>query len=428
MTLVVYVTALLFFVFIGTPISYALVGCALALMIYLPGMADPVIVVQNMWDGANNFTMLAVPFFMLAGELMNAGGMTKRIIRLAMAWVGHIKGGLGYVAVFAAVIMASLSGSSVADTAALGAILLPMMKIAGYNMPRSGGLIASGGIIAPVIPPSIGMILLGVTGQVSITKLFLGGIVPGLLMGLSIMIAWYIVARKEDVVTQPRMEMRQRLIETRNSFWALLLPLLIIGGLRLGFFTPTEAAIIASLYSLFVGLFIYREIKLKDLYGLFLAAAKTTAIVLFLVSAASVSAWLVTAVNIPQQLGEVLAPFMDDKTQLIIILMLLSLVMGCVLDFTPNILIMTPVLMPIIREAGIDPVYFGVIYILSQCLGLLTPPVGAVLNVISTVGRMPLVDVIRGVWPFLLAETIVLALLVAFPSIVIAPMVWMSGG
>ena len=428
MTLVVYVTALLFFVFIGTPISYALVGCALALMVYLPGMADPVIIVQNMWDGANNFTMLAVPFFMLAGELMNAGGMTKRIIRLAMAWVGHIKGGLGYVAVFAAVIMASLSGSSVADTAALGAILLPMMKIAGYNMPRSGGLIASGGIIAPVIPPSIGMILLGVTGQVSITKLFLGGIVPGLLMGLSIMIAWYIVARKEDVVTQPRMEMRQRLIETRNSFWALLLPLLIIGGLRLGFFTPTEAAIIASLYSLFVGLFIYREIKLKDLYGLFLAAAKTTAIVLFLVSAASVSAWLVTAVNIPQQLGEVLAPFMDSKTQLIIILMLLSLVMGCVLDFTPNILIMTPVLMPIIREAGIDPVYFGVIYILSQCLGLLTPPVGAVLNVISTVGRMPLVDVIRGVWPFLLAETIVLALLVAFPSIVIAPMVWMSGG
>ena len=427
MTLTLYIVALLFFVCIGTPISFALLGCALTLMFYL-GMTDPAIVVQNMWDGANNFTMLAVPFFMLAGELMNAGGMTKRIIRLAMAWVGHIKGGLGYVAVLAAVIMASLSGSSVADTAALGAILLPMMKMAGYNMPRSGGLIASGGIIAPVIPPSIGMILLGVSGQISITKLFLSGIVPGIMMGVSIMVAWYIVARKDDVRVEEKMPMKDRWKETRESFWALLLPLVIIGGLRLGFFTPTEAAIIASLYSLIVGLFIYREIKFNQLYGLFLAAAKTTAIVLFLVAAASVSAWLVTAVNIPQQLGEVLQPFMHNKKLLMVVLMLLSLVMGCVLDFTPNILIMTPVLMPIIREAGIDPVYFGVVYILSQCLGLLTPPVGAVLNVISTVGKMPLSQVIWGVWPFLLAETCVLAILVAFPDVVIVPMRWMTGG
>ena len=182
MTLIIYVATLLFFVAIGTPISFALLGCALALMVHL-GMTDPQIVVQNMWDGANSFPLLAVPFFMLAGEFMNAGGMTKRIIKLAMAWVGHIKGGLGYVAVIAAVIMASLSGSAVADTAALAAILLPMMKSAGYNLPRSGGLIASGGVIAPVIPPSIGMILLGVAGQVSIAKLFLAGIVPGILMG-----------------------------------------------------------------------------------------------------------------------------------------------------------------------------------------------------------------------------------------------------
>jgi tripartite ATP-independent transporter DctM subunit len=426
MILVIYVASLLFFVLIGTPISFALLGCALALMFYL-GMNDPVIIVQNMWDGANSFPLLAVPFFMLAGELMNAGGITSRIIRLAMAWVGHIKGGLGYVAVLAAVIMASLSGSSVADTAALGAVLLPMMKRAGYNMPRSGGLIASGGIIAPVIPPSIGMILLGVSGQISITKLFLAGIVPGILMGVSIMIAWYIVARKDDVIVTPKMPMGKRLAETRSSFWALLLPVVIIGGLRFGFFTPTEAAIIASLYALFVGLAIYREIHVRDLYRLFLAAAKTTAIVLFLVAAASVSAWLVTAMNIPQQLAEILQPFMGNKTLLMALLMLLGLVMGCVLDFTPNILIMTPVLVPIIKAAGIDPVYFGVVYILNQCLGLLTPPVGAVLNVISTVGRMPLTDVIRGVWPFLLAETLVMTLLVLFPSLVLVPLRWMTG-
>ncbi len=425
MTLIIYIVALLFFVMIGTPISFALMGCALALMFHL-GMTDPQIVVQNMWDGANSFPLLAVPFFMLAGELMNAGGMTKRIIKLAMAWVGHIKGGLGYVAVFAAVIMASLSGSAVADTAALAAVLLPMMKVAGYDMPRSGGLIAAGGVIAPVIPPSIGMILLGVAGQVSIAKLFLAGIVPGILMGSVIMVTWYIVARKDDVKVEPKAPLSVRLQETRNSFWALLLPVVIIGGLKFGFFTPTEAAVIAAFYSLIVGLFIYREIKFSHLYELFLAAAKTTAIVLFLVAAASVSAWLITAVSIPQQLGEVLKPFMDNQMLLMIILMLLGLVMGTVLDFTPNILIMTPVLIPIVNQAGIDPVYFGVMYIMNQCLGLITPPVGAVLNVISTIGKMPMNKVVGGVSPFLLAQAGVMFLLIAFPSIVLVPMHWMT--
>ena len=425
MTLIIYIVALLFFVMIGTPISFALMGCALALMYHL-GLTDPQIVVQNMWDGANSFPLLAVPFFMLAGELMNAGGMTKRIIKLAMAWVGHIKGGLGYVAVFAAVIMASLSGSAVADTAALAAVLLPMMKVAGYDMPRSGGLIAAGGVIAPVIPPSIGMILLGVAGQVSIAKLFLAGIVPGILMGVAILITWYIVARKDDVKVEVKAPMNVRLQETRNSFWALLLPVVIIGGLKFGFFTPTEAAVIAAVYSLFVGLFIYREIKFKDLYELFLAAAKTTAIVLFLVSAASVSAWLITAVNIPQQLAEVLQPFMNNQMLLMVVLMLLGLVMGTVLDFTPNILIMTPVLIPIVNQAGIDPVYFGVMYIMNQCLGLITPPVGAVLNVISTIGKMPMNKVVKGVSPFLLAQTAVMFLLIAFPAIVLVPLHWMT--
>jgi TRAP-type transport system large permease protein len=425
MTLALYLVVLLLLVAIGTPISFALLGCALSLMLYL-GMNDPQIVVQSMWDGANSFPLLAVPFFMLAGEFMNAGGMTRRIIKFAMSWVGHIPGGLGYVAVIAAVIMASLSGSAAADTAALAAVLLPMMKSAGYDIPRSSGLIAAGGIIAPVIPPSIGLILLGVVGQVSIAKLFMAGIFPGLLMGLAIMATWYIVARRDKLKVEPKASWRTRTAETRKAFWALLLPLVIIGGLKTGFFTPTEAAVIAAWYSLFVGVFVYREIKLTHLYGLLLAASKTTAIVMLLVAAASVSAWLVTAVNIPQQLGELLQPFMHNKMLLMAVLMVLGLLMGCVLDMTPNILIMIPVLLPIVTQAGIDPVYFGIVYVLNQSIGLITPPVGSVLNVISTIGKMPMNRVVAGVWPFLLAEFAVLALLVLFPALVEVPLQWLT--
>jgi tripartite ATP-independent transporter DctM subunit len=255
----VFITSLLGLMALGMPVAFALIGCGLVMMLYM-GITDPQIVIQNMWDGANSFPLLAVPFFMLAGDLMNAGGMTRRIITMAMAWIGHIRGGLGYVAVVAAVIMASLSGSAVADTAALASVLIPLMRNAGYNINRSCGLIACGGIIAPVIPPSIGMIIFGVTGGVSITKLFIAGIVPGVLMGIAIMLAWRWSIQRDNPRVEPRRSMAERLTETRNALWALVLPVVIIGGLKFGLFTPTEAAVIAAAYSLFVGVVVYREI------------------------------------------------------------------------------------------------------------------------------------------------------------------------
>jgi len=424
MTVLVFIVSLLAAMALGMPLAFSLIVSGVALMLHMDNF-DTQIVSQNLINGADNFPLMAVPFFMLAGELMNAGGMSRRIVNSAMVWVGHFRGGLGYVAVFAAIVMASLSGSAVADTAALAAVLMPMMRDAGYRMDRSAGLIAAGGIIAPVIPPSIGFILFGVIGGVSISKLFMAGIFPGLMMGFALIVTWWIVARKDKVVVAAKVPFKERISVTINAFWSYLLAIVIIGGMKMGIFTPTEAAVVAVVYSLFVGLFIYREIKFKDLYRIILSAAKTSSVVMFLVAAALVSAWLITVANIPAQIVEILRPFIDNKTLLMVMLMLLVMIVGTALDFAPTVLILTPVLMPLVREAGIDPVYFGVLFIMNNAIGLITPPVGTVLNVVCGVGRIPMHDVIRGVMPFLLSQVVVMGSLIAFPSLVMVPLKWM---
>jgi tripartite ATP-independent transporter DctM subunit len=424
MTVLVFVVSLMAAMALGMPLAFSLLVSGVALMLHMDAF-DTQIVSQNLINGADNFPLMAVPFFMLAGELMNAGGMSRRIVNSALVWVGHFRGGLGYVAVFAAIIMASLSGSAVADTAALAAVLMPMMRKAGYRMDRSAGLIAAGGIIAPVIPPSIGFILFGVIGGVSISKLFMAGIFPGILMGLALIVTWWIVARNDNVQVSPRVPMGEKIKVTVNAFWSYLLAITIIGGMKMGIFTPTEAAVVAVVYSLFVGLFIYREIQFKDLFQLILNAAKTSSVVMFLVAAALVSAWLITVANIPAQIVTLMEPFMGNQMLLMTMLMLMVLVVGTALDFAPTVLILTPVLMPLVRQAGIDPVYFGVLFIINNAIGLLTPPVGTVLNVVCGVGRIPMHEVIKGVWPFLVSQVVVMGLLIVFPQMVLAPLHWM---
>lgn len=426
MTIAIFLGSLLAAMALGIPIAFSLLLCGAALMWHLD-MFDAQILAQNVINGADSFPLLAVPFFMLAGEVMNAGGLSRRIVNFAMTLVGHIKGGLGYVAIVAAVMMAALSGSAVADAAALSALLLPMMVAAGHDKARCAGLLASASIIAPIIPPSIGFVIFGVAANVSISKLFMAGIAPGILLAAALWLTWWWVARKEAVAVPARKSRAEVLAAFRDATFALVLPVIVVVGLKFGVFTPTEAAVVAAVYALLVSTLIYRELKLSQLYGLFLAAAKTTAVIMFLVAAAMVSAWLITVAQLPAQVVTLLQPLLDSPKLLMMAIMLMVIVVGTAMDMTPTILILTPVLMPIVKAAGIDPVYFGVLFIINNAIGLITPPVGTVLNTVAGVGKVSMDEVTRGVWPFMLAQFSVMFLMVLFPQIVMVPARWFYG-
>ena len=426
MIIAVFLGSLLAAMLMGIPIAFSLLLCGTAMMWHMD-MFDAQILAQNIMEGANSFPLLAVPFFMLAGEVMNTGGLSRRIVEFALALVGHVRGGLGYVAIVAACILSALSGSAVADAAALTALLLPMMVRAGHDKARSGGLIAACGVIGPIIPPSIGFVIFGVAGNVSITKLFLAGIFPGILLAAGLWATWWWLTRREKISPPPQRTSGEMWLAMRRAGWALTLPLIILVGLRFGVFTPTEAAVVAAVYALFVSGVVYRELSWAQTIHVFVAAAKTTSVVMFLVAAAMVSAWLITVAQLPQQVISLLEPLLGNPTLLLMAIMVLVIAVGTAMDMTPTILLLTPVLMPLVKAAGIDPVYFGVLFIINNSIGLVTPPVGTVLNVVAGVGRMRMDDVTRGVMPFMLVQLLIMFLMVLFPSLIMVPARWLYG-
>ncbi|TCP96575.1 tripartite ATP-independent transporter DctM subunit [Cricetibacter osteomyelitidis] len=421
MTIIIFLASLIGGIIIGVPIAFSLLFSGITLMLYLD-VFNAQILSQNLFNGADSFSMMAIPFFVVAGDLMNRGGLTTKIVDAATAMVGHIRGGLGYVAIVAILLFASLVGSAVASTAALGAILIPMMVQSGYNRDRSTALIAGGNILSPIMPPSVPMIIFGVTAGVSVTDLFMGGIAPAVYITVVLCVVWALVSRKDSAAPLPRKSFKEVITALRKAVWAILMPIGILLGLRSGMFTPTEAGVMAVVYSLVIGVFVYRELTLADIKESMIASAKASSAIMFLAAAAMVSAWLMTIGNIPRIVTDLLHPFLDSPTLLMLVIAGLVLLVGTAMDVVPTILILTPVLMPAVKAAGINPVYFGVVFIILCVMGLLTPPVGTVLNVAASTGKITMERIVRKIGPFLLAIVIVVLGLILFPSLFMQPL------
>jgi len=417
--------SLFFFLFLGVPIAVVLVICAVVLMV-LSGSWDAMTIPNSMMDAANNYPLMAIPFFVFAGEIMAAGGLSKRVVQVAQLMVGRVKGGLGYAAIVASVIFAGLMGSSVGEAAALGGLLLPMMQQAGYNKGRAGGLIASGAILGPIIPPSTNFIILGSTiSGLSITRLFMIGLVPGLILGLGLMIVWWFIVRNDgytETITFTRKETISILLDASPAF---MLPVLLLGGIRFGVFTPTEGGAFAAVFAICVCMLYYRELSFHELLRVSAAAARTTAVVMLIVVTASAVGYFITLARIPAHITALFTPFIDSPYVLLTMIMLFLLIAGMVMDLTPNILIFAPVFYPLIQAAGINDYHFGLLMVLNLGIGVITPPVGTVLYVVCGIGNIKLGELVLKMMPFVLVEIAILFLLVYFPQLSLAPLRWL---
>lgn len=425
MELFIFLGSLFVLLILGIPVAISLILCSIFLFIY-GGDFDPFVLAQQITSGSDNYILITVPFFILAGEIMKEGGISRQFIAFAEIIVGRFRGGLGYVTILACMLFAGLSGIAIADVSALGSMLIPMMVANGYNKGRATGLVCSASLTAPIIPPSLPMIILGVSAELSIGKLFMMGIVPGILLGCSLMIAWFFIVRRDgyhDKKIIPRKDMLPIIL---NAIPALLLPLIVILGIRVGLFTPTEGGAVACVYALFVSMVFNRELKISRLPDIFYNTIKSTSTVLFIVGGATTVGWLISMADVPAQIVEMLSGLTSHPLGLLLLLNLLLIVIGMVLDITPIILIFAPVLFPLVDAAGIDVYYFAIIMIINLSIGLLTPPVGTVLFVGCSVSNLKMGQVVRGVSPFLLTEFIFLGLCIVFPQIIMWPAEWLS--
>jgi tripartite ATP-independent transporter DctM subunit len=411
-----FLSSLFGFILLGIPVAFALFLTALVLSWFM-GSWSPPLVVQNIFRGIDNFPLMAIPFFLMAGEIMNTGGIAQRIIMVAKAMFGHVRGGLGYVTVVASMLISGVSGSAVADASAIGSILYPVMKKEGYDPDKSAALFAASTTNGPIIPPSIPMVIFGVMANVSIIRLFVGGIIPGLILGIGLMIGWHLHVRgKARYHVEGKFSLREVFTACLNAFWALLLPVIILGGILSGICTATEAAVISAVYAFIVSVFIYRELKIKDMLGILVNTVRGTAVVLLVCGAAMAAAYFITTAQIPVMLGDLLQRLSGGDWILFMLWVnFLLLLVGCVMDLVPALLILGPMLLPIATQYGLDPIYFGVVVIVNLCVGLITPPVGNILFVACGISKIPMSRMSRAIWPNIIIGIIVVLIVTYLP-------------
>ncbi|ORE93481.1 TRAP transporter large permease [Acuticoccus yangtzensis] len=401
---------------LGFPVAIALAGSS-AIFIIVTGQVPSMVVAHRMINGVDSFPLLAVPFFILAGNLMNTAGITERIFDFAKALVGWARGGLGHVNVGASVIFAGMSGAAVADAGGLGAIEIKAMRDAGYDPGFSVGVTAASSTIGPIIPPSLPMVIYGVVAGASIGQLFAAGFIPGLVMAVSLMVMVFYYARVRNYPRDARFSISRLGSAYRRAFLSLMTPVIIVGGILTGAFTPTEAAIAACVWALFLGLIVYRTLTLKRFLRVSYDTIETTAVVLFIVAAASIFAWVLTSNRVPEHFASLLLSASDNPIVILILINLILLIVGCFMETVAAITILVPVLLPIAVKVGVDPVHFGVIMVLNLMLGLLTPPIGMVLYVLSRVSGVPFERCVTATAPFLIPLGLVLILITFVPAV-----------
>lgn len=421
--LIVFLIGLFGLVLIGVPISISLVGTGFFMMI-AKSMTNPnawsmFTLAQKFVNGCDSVPLLAIPFFMIAGEIMSRGGISKRIVNFCYSVLGRFKGGLGYVGILAAMIFAGVSGSAVADTTAVGSMMLPIMDGAGYDKNKSTAIICSAGCTGPIIPPSTQMIVYSVCAEVSVSRMFLGGVVPGILLGLGLMIAWFFHVKKRDYPVGPKSSLKEILKATKEAALAIFLPFFIIICITTGIATATETAALAVLYSLIVSGLVYREFNFREWPSLMINAMKNSAVMMFVVGAAQVAAYMVTTCAIPQLLAGVITGMTDSPVVFMLLVNIMLVLVGCVMDSGPAIMILTPILLPIAKSFGLDPVYFGVIMVCNLCIGLATPPVGNVLYCGVSIGNVKLGNLVSAILPFVAVMFLVLFGITYFPELIL---------
>ena len=400
----------------GVPVAFS-IGIAAAAAIYFYSSVPLVIVVQKMFSQLDSFPLLAVPFFILAGCLMDRGGISRKLIDFAMTLVGHIRGGLPMVATLAGMFFASISGSAQASTAAIGSVIIPSMKAKGYAGGFSAAVMATAGSIGVIIPPSIPMVIFALTANVSIGRLFFAGYFPGVFIGLSLIGLSYLFAIRRNYPTERRSTNRERWLSFKSSFWAFFMAVIIMGGILSGVFTATEASVVAVVYAVVVGKFVYRNLRWADIPGVLVTSGVITGICMFCVATTAVLGWLITSEQLPTKIAAAMLEITNNKYLILLMINVIYLLAGTILDTTPAILLLVPIFMPLVTRLGVDPTLFGIMTVINLAIGMCTPPVGVTLFVACSLANEPISRVIRTLAPYIAVMVFVLLIITYVPEV-----------